>query len=293
MKHALWVVVFGLALACGGERDDEGTQAPVPATPEAPAPGESPAPPSADPQALTTAPGASVEPGLDPKALEVAGRAGDFLRAQSSFSFAVVTSYESVQDDGAKFEFGSTRRYLVRRPDRARVEVEERGGIRRTLLYDGSTITMLDSTNDVYAQVRRGGDLDSTIDFVRDDLDAPVPLGELLRNNPRAEFESGLEEAVLIGSETIDGQKADHLFLRNPDTDIELWIAQGERPVLVRITIEYRRAEGRPEFRARFSDWNFQAETPDAAFAFTPPQGAVPVPFAVRPRDEVVLGEQP
>ena len=65
---------------------------------------------------------------VEPDAVAVATQAGEFLREQDRFAFTAVTAYEVVQEDGARLEFGGTRRYLVRRPDRVRVESRARSG---------------------------------------------------------------------------------------------------------------------------------------------------------------------
>jgi hypothetical protein len=288
LKRALSIgLAVGLVLACGGERAAEIEQVPAPEA------GSSAIAPSASPEAAAepaAAPPAEAE--LDPKALEAARRAAEFLRAQQRFSYSVESAYDAVQEDGTVLEFGAKQSYLVRRPDHARVEREGRSGDVRTVFVDGSSITMFDRTNGVYARVDRKGDLDSTIDFVRDALSAPMPLAELLRNDPRPDFEAGIEEAYAVGTERIDGQACDHVFLRNSETDIQLWVAQGERPLLARIAIKYRSAPGEPSFRARFFDWNLEPATPDDAFAFQAPEGVERIPYAVRPR-ELAEVEQP
>jgi len=63
---------------------------------------------------------------------------------------------------------------------------------------------------------------------------------------------------------------------------VQLWIAKGDQPLPRRMVITYTRAEGQPQFRAQFSDWNLSPEVPDSLFAFTPPTGAVKIAFAPR-----------
>jgi hypothetical protein len=46
--------------------------------------------------------------------------------------------------------------------------------------------------------------------------------------------------------------------------------------------LTYKNAEGDPQFRAQFSDWNLAPEIREAQFAFTPPQGARKIAFAAQ-----------
>jgi hypothetical protein len=133
------------------------------------------------------APAEEATPLVDSEAVSIASRAGDFLREAQRFSFSAESGYEVVQDDGSKLEFGSTRRYLVQRPNHVRVETEPREGDRRLTLFDGKTFIQADLGENVYARadLKQSRDIDFLIDLVRERLDSPLPLAELLRNNPR------------------------------------------------------------------------------------------------------------
>jgi hypothetical protein len=242
--------------------------------------------------AETDAPSASP---IDPEAVEIARRAGDFLRDAQRFGFSAETGYEVVQEDGAKLEFGSARRYLVARPDRVRVESEPREGARRLAFFDGRTFVQADLEENVFARadLRKPRDIDFLIDLLRDRLDAPVPLAELLRNDPRAAIEDSLEAAAWIGAERLRGVDCDHLALRNPDADLQLWIARGPEPVLRRVVITYRNEEGRPSFWADLDDWSFAPEFSDASFRFEPPAGAERVRFEVLPASQSAAEASP
>ena len=236
-------------------------------------------------QAATDAPGAEVPPALDPEAVAIASRAGDFLREARRFSFSAESGYEVVQEDGSKLEFGSLRRYAVQRPDRLRVETEPREGNRRLTLFDGKAFVQADLGENVYARadLKQPRDIDFVIDLVRDRMDSPLPLAELLRNDPRQAFEDSLESAEVIGSERLRGIDCNHLALRNPDADLQFWIAQGAEPVVRRVVITYRNLDGQPSFWADLDDWSFDPKLAADAFTYQPPEGAERVRFDVRP----------
>ena len=229
-------------------------------------------------------PAAEPAPPVDPDALAVARRAGDFLREAKRFGFSAESAYEVVQEDGSKLEFGSARRYVVQRPDRVRVEAELREGERRLTLFDGKTFIQADLGENVYARadLKQPRDIDFMIDLVRERLDAPLLLAELLRNNPSQAIEDSLESATVVGTERLRGADCDHLALRNPDADLQLWIEQGERPVVRRVVITYRNLEGQPSFWADLDDWSFTPELSEATFRYAPPDGAERVRFDVR-----------
>ena len=73
--------------------------------------------------------------------------------------------------------------------------------------------------------------------------------------------------------------RCDHLAGRRKNTDFQIWIAQGDKPLFQRLIITYKLAEGQPQFRAQFQRLELAPEVPDSLFAFTPPEGSEKIPF--------------
>lgn len=234
-----------------------------------------------------SAPAAEPQPpalAVEPDALAAAKRAGDFLRAQDRFAFTADTAYEVVQDDGARLEFGGTRQYLVRRPDRVRVESRARSGEHRLLVLDGRQLTYAELDANVFARMDFGKprDIDAVVDLLRDGLGLPLPLAELLRSDPREELTRDLVDAFVVGTETLADTPCDHVALRTDDTELQLWIAQGDEPLLQRIVITYRDEPGEPSFAADLHDWKLGKRSSDRDFRWDAPKDAQRIPFAVR-----------
>jgi hypothetical protein len=130
------------------------------------------------------------------------------------------------------------------------------------------------------------------IDLVRERLDTPLPLAELLRNNPRQAIEDSLEAADVVGMQRLRGADCDHVALRNPDADVQLWIARGEQPLLRRVVITYRNLDGQPSFWADLDDWSLAPEIDAGSFRWAPPEGAERIRFEVRAAPEPAPSEE-
>ena len=63
---------------------------------------------------------------------------------------------------------------------------------------------------------------------------------------------------------------------------MQLWVAQGEKPLPQRVVITYIQDKGQPQFWAQFSEWNLSPAVPDSLFVFTPPEGARKIAFSPR-----------
>lgn len=237
---------------------------------------------------------APAESGVDADALAVLRHFGNALEKQPRFSFEVEFGYEVVQADGQKLEFGAFRRYIVRRPDHLRIDEERRVGGARELFFDGNQLTVWVPGDKAYAvaKLKQYRDLDSMLDLVRDALDLPVPLGDLLRANPLSRIEEDMKSAYVVGREMLAGTECEHVAWTTDEIDSELWISVAEPRLLKRLIIQYEQLDGKPRFWAQFNKWSITPDVADSVFTFTPPADAERVRFSVRGRNAQPTEEQ-
>ena len=231
------------------------------------------------PNVALSQPTASIQPALDPAALATLRRMADYLTSLPAMRLHSEVEYDAIQADGQRIEFGSTREISLRRPDRLRVDIADRRGLRRRLYYDGAKLVLFDEADGVYATTPHTGDIDATIAFVGAQLGMPVPLGELLSAQLAAKITDGLVFAGVVGAETIDGVRCDHLALRNQDRGIQIWVEQGAKALPRRVAITYEQEPGQPQFRASLTQWDVAPRIDNQMFSFTPPAGAERIAF--------------
>ena len=226
--------------------------------------------------------GKEAAPKIEEKAMTLVKRMATVLSQAKQFTFTADIAFDAVQDSGQKIEFGETRKIVVRRPDRIRIDVTKRDGSLSGFVFDGKDIAVFNVQDKVYATVAKPGTVDEAIDYFTQSLDMRMPLGELLASDLPQLLQERLHEADYVEQATIGGVLCDHVALRGERAHVQLWIARGDQPLPRRMVITYTRAEGQPQFSAQFSDWNLSPEVSDTLFAFTPPAGAVKIAFAPR-----------
>ena len=201
-------------------------------------------------------------------------RAADFLADQMQFRFVADISFDVLQRDGRMLEFGSRREITIRRPDRFRMREVRRDGESRTVTFDGSAISIDLPWHQAFVQIERPGTLYAALDHLMTDLGAPVPLANLLSENLAAPLENQIASGYYVKTEELAGRSCEHLTFRLPDVDVQLWVEEGDRPLIARIVISYKHAEGNPQFRATLRDWDLGIDTPDSLFHFEPATGS-------------------
>ena len=227
-----------------------------------------------------------------PPAFSEENRAGSRLEAMANFlakaprlGVTIDCAYDVQQDSGEKIEFGERRTVVLRRPDRARIEVVRRDGSRRGLLFDGTQLAVFDLDQKVYATVSKPGTVDKAFDYIVDDLNMRLPLRELLKTDFAKELKDVVGSARLVGQERLGDMATDHVAFRGDTADVQLWIPRDGDPLPRRIVVTYRLAGGQPQFRADLSAWDLAPDVPDGLFTFTPAVGAERIPVLV-PRPE-------
>ena len=223
---------------------------------------------------------AQAPPSVTPEqAKAILMRMADYVSTLPRFSVDVRDSYDVYQKSGQKIEFGETRKITVVRPDRARVEVDESDGDKHILLFDGKDITLSTPTKNVFAQTAKPGNLDEAVVYFVRDLHMRLPFALLLLTSARAEIEQRTQALAYVEKTSIYGAPAHHLAGRTESVDYQVWIADGDKPLPLRLVLTYPKEKGQPQFRAQFADWNLAPDVPDSTFAFTAPQGAQKIAF--------------
>ena len=226
--------------------------------------------------------GPTAAPDSAAQAMAVLKRTTELLSQAPRFSVTLDIGFDAVQDSGQKIEFGETRQIVLRRPDRLRVDATTRDGAKSTLLFDGKNITVVHPQENVYATAARPGSVDEAMAYFVHDLGMRLPLAEMLTSQLAQRLADQVRVADYVEASSIAGVPCDHLAFRGDETDMQVWVAQGQHPLPRRVVITYRHADGRPQFWAQFNDWNLAPEAPDALFTFTPPAGAAPIAFSPR-----------
>lgn len=214
----------------------------------------------------------------------------DYLASQKAMLVAVDTDIEVITSELQKIQFASSGKLLLSRPDKLRFS--RTGGYADIdVTFDGKTITIFGKNLNSYAQFESPGTVDQTIGRLRDDHNVGAPGADFLLSNVYDELVEDVIEARYIGRGVIDGIECEHLAFRNPDTDWQIWIELGARPIPRKYVITSKAVAGAPQYTLRVkelvSDLAILADT----FEFKPPQGARKLPLeALASIDEVPFG---
>lgn len=216
------------------------------------------------------------------QAKSVMKRMAEYLSQAKRFSVSVDTGFDAVQEFGQKIEFGETRKIVLSRPDRLRIDATKRDGSQSQMIFDGKQIALFFARENVYATTARPGTVDQAVEYFTNDLDMRLPLAEMLSSKLAEVLPDLVRDAAYVEKSVVAGIPCDHVAFRGDEADLQLWVAQGAKPLPQRMVITYTRIDGRPQFWAQFSNWDFAPKVTDSLFVFKPPAGAAKIAFAAK-----------
>jgi hypothetical protein len=207
--------------------------------------------------------------GSDPETLLKA--MSSYVSSQNALSITFDSDIEVITDSLQKIQFTSSGQVQLSRPNKLRAT--RTGGYRDVeIVFDGKTLTLNDKDANGFAQIESVGSVDQLIDVLREKHGIVAPGADLLLSNAFDVMMADVVESAHIGKGVIDGVECDHLAFRNADTDWQIWIEAGARPIPRKYVITSKGVTGAPQYTLRIKEW--RSDVPADAFAFNAAQGA-------------------
>jgi hypothetical protein len=215
----------------------------------------------------------TVAPAQDDDAKAILKAMSDYVGGQQSIELTFDSAIEIITPQLEKIQFTNSGEALVSRPDKLRAH-RVGGYADVALFFDGKTVSIYGKHINGYAQFDALGTVDQLIHALRQGHGVALPGADLLLSNSYDLLVAGVQEAKHIGQGVIDGVACEHLAFRNFDTDWQLWVEVGERPIPRKLVITSKTLNSAPQYTLRVKQWKTGIEPPSDGFAFTPPENA-------------------
>jgi len=236
---------------------------------------------------LAEGPGAQAQEG-DAKSILKA--MSDYVSSQKTIELTFDSDIEVITPELEKIQFTNSGEALLSRPDKLRAH-RVGGYADVALFFDGKTVSVFGKHVNGYAQFDAPGTVDQLIEALRAGHGVALPGADLLLSRSYEVLVAGVQEAKHIGRGVIDGRECEHLAFRNADTDWQLWVEVGERPIPRKLVITSKTVNSAPQYTLRVKGWKTGVEPAADAFTFQPPAGATKLgPDALVELDELPQG---
>lgn len=214
----------------------------------------------------------------DANALALLKSSTNFLKAQSQFTVMSDSVLEVVLENGQKIQFDNAASLALKRPNKLKAE---RVGdlVDQQMYYNGKTFTLFNPSAGVYATEAMPATLDAMLDKATADFDIVAPASDLIYSNAFDRLTQSATAGFIVGKAMIDGTLCTHLAFRSPNTDWQIWIADGAKPLPHKFVVTSIDVDGSPQFEVRLKKWNLAPNLADAVFDFKAPANAQKINF--------------
>jgi hypothetical protein len=212
-------------------------------------------------------------------AAQILKTATDYVAGQKSISATFDSDIEVITPDLQKIQFASSGQFKLQRPDKLRIR-RTGGYVDAEMIYDGKTLTLYGNNAKSYVQTDDPGTVDHIIDVLQSSAGGATPGADLLLSKAYDELMANVVDAKHIGQGVVDGVECEHLAFRGVDTDWQIWIETGSRPVPRKYVITSKTLASAPQYTLRIKDWNTDAITDADAFVFKAPENTIKVGLA-------------
>jgi hypothetical protein len=220
----------------------------------------------------------AANPSVDKTALDQLKRMSETLAAAKALTFRTTSTVEVPAKTGQYITLFANSEFAMERPNKLRAKIT--GEVPNfEFTYDGTTIAAFAPNNNVYSVSKAPDTIDAMLPFLENASGIRFASADLLFSDPYAVLTKGLSSAVLVGSDTVQGQPCQHLAFRAPGVNWEIWIESGPRALPRRLVITYTNVTNFPRTLVEYSHWNLHPWLTDSDFAFKKPAGAKEIAF--------------
>ena len=217
---------------------------------------------------------------IDPQAMAALKRMNDYLKTLKAFRINTEVSKDELVDTNMKIQKSASNEIAVQLPDHlyAHMTGDEQNV---QFIYDGQTLTLYDAAGKHYASTMAPPTVTRTLDVIRARYGIVLPLADLIEMSAQEDLLQNISAAGYIGTSRVDGVECDHVAIRQPDVDWQVWIEKGEMPLPRKIVITTKTQPTQPQYIATLK-WDTTATIDPDLFTFTPPADAVRIKFGRR-----------
>jgi len=207
---------------------------------------------------------------LQPEAKVALEKMGNYLRTLKTFVVVAEGYSEEVLDNGEKVTFPGKLTYQVALPNKLFAEMTSDRKQRR-MYFNGDKVTVYAPRVNYYADFPFTGTVTQMIAAAEDKYDLDFPLQDLfLWGKPTTPLPTS---GFYVGPEKVGEVAVDHFAFRQEGVDWQIWIAQGDKPLPMRLVMTNTSDPARPQYGARLS-WQPDMTITSDRFTFVPNEKA-------------------
>ena len=213
----------------------------------------------------------------EPNPKELLARMSAEIAKLDSFVLSGDAYADASLGEGQIIEHSYDATMRVRKPSELRL-TNENAEFTGEIFFENGVLTVFNAGRNFYAKKPIPDGFENAVNFALNDLGIKAPLLELITKDFAELVSHDDTDVEYLGASLFRGVRHDHIAVRGPEIDMQLWIAAEGRPLPRKFALSYKWEVGAPRFVA-FMEWDTSPKFSSDSFTFTPPDGATEIHF--------------
>ncbi len=213
---------------------------------------------------------------IDSTAVVILDKMSNVICNLKTCSFKIKTEYDISDSRLGLVTHSEEANIFLKAPDKALINRKGDKG-KKDLFYNGKTFTYFSYDNYQYATVQAPPTIMEMIDGINNDYGIDFPAADI--------FYSDFVDVILgisnnlsyLGLTTVEERECYHIAGTTNDFTFQIWIANDESYLPVKMVIVYTNQSGNPQYEALYQQWNLNPVLQNEMFDFAAPEKAIQV----------------
>lgn len=177
---------------------------------------------------------------------------------------------------------------MVSNPNEIEVTIDRPGSLhissfdgieKKEIFFNAGSLAVFSTEKKYYGLAKIPGEIEAAAEYVLEELELEAPVMDLIYRDISAQLMDSNDSIIYLTDKSrVDGVDCHHIAIRGPEIDLQLWIAEGDKPFARRIMITSKWEGGAPRFVANL-EWDVAPDIDQSIFTFTPPEGSTNIGF--------------
>lgn len=203
-------------------------------------------------------------------AQNILDKAYQYIGSMDKYAFTAVMTEEEADVGGVVKKYQHQTFVKVDRPGQLLIETKG-DAINRTKYLNNGLFTMMDYEYGFYGQFETPKTINGTLDTIFKNYSMNAPLAHFMYSDMSKRLK--FSKSKYFGIVTVDGVECDYIAFRAKKSEVHIWIATGDKPLVKNYSIINKNIEGSPRINTSLI-WDTHSKISNSDFIFVAPKDA-------------------
>ena len=183
-------------------------------------------------------------------------------------------------DAGLIIEHPAQATMQVRKPDSVKITNRTAEDLKE-LYFTSNQLTIYTQSKNFFGQIEIPEGIEDSLSFAVDELGIDAPMIDFVAGNVAERMLATATEVLYMDKSLIRDKMYEHVVIRTPDVDVQIWIAAEGPPLPGKMALSAKWDGGAPR-TVVFMEWDTAPDFADGTFDFEAPDGAVEIAISTQ-----------